>query len=76
MKILKYYNHLFEAELAKGILENEGIQSFVWNENLSSLYPVQSFKPALAVAEADMQRATEILEFLPEQPADEKPAND
>ncbi len=65
MKILRYYDTPFEAEVARGRLESEGVTAIVQNENLGSVIPImganQSFKPYLAVREEDLPLAGEIL---------------
>ena len=65
MKILRYYDTLFEAEVARGRLESEGITAIVQNENLGSVIPIMgvdwSFKPYLAVRGEDLTQAAEIL---------------
>lgn len=65
MKVLRYYDTVFEAEVARGLLESEGILAVVQNENLGSVFPVasvvQSLKPCLTVRDEDVPRAAEVL---------------
>ena len=65
MEILKYYDTVFEAEVARGRLESEGITAVVQNETLGSVIPLgsatNSLRPYLAVADEDAVRAAEVL---------------
>lgn len=65
MKTVKYFDNTFQAELARGLLENEGIMAVVLNENLGSVMPydtaIPSLRPYVAVADADLERAVELL---------------
>lgn len=65
MEILRYYDTVFEAEVARGRLASEGVTAIVQNENLGNVLPltgaIQSLKPYLAVREEDLPQAAEIL---------------
>ncbi len=67
MKTVGYYDTTFEAEVARGKLESEGIEAFVLNENMGSVLPlggvIRSMRPYLVVADEDMTRACEVLEL-------------
>ncbi len=56
-----------QANLIKGRLENEGIRSFLTNENFSTLMPnfnrIMGSGVQVMIDEADVERATEILEL-------------
>ncbi|MFW5707819.1 MAG: DUF2007 domain-containing protein [Bacteroidota bacterium] len=55
----------FEAHMIKGRLENEGIESYLTNENFSSLMPhynrIFGSGVQVMIFEKDLPRATEIL---------------
>lgn len=61
MKTVGKYENSFEANLMKGVLENEGIEATVLNEN--NPYPLNSglFSVDLAVMDEDYERAMSIL---------------
>jgi hypothetical protein len=65
MKTVGYYDALFEAEMARGLLESEGIEAIVLNENTSSVLPfgdaIASLRPYVVVADEDLERARELL---------------
>jgi hypothetical protein len=52
----------FEAELARAKLESEGIPAFIQDTNLASTYPFLVSDVPLLVSEADLDRATKILD--------------
>lgn len=69
MKILRYYNSAFEAEVVRGRLENEGIRAFVQNTNIMDVLPYlqnTTSYPYVEVAEEDFTRAVAILGEMPE----------
>ncbi len=55
----------FEANLIKGRLENEGIESFLTNENITTLMPhlntLFNSGAQVMIFEKDLERAREIL---------------
>jgi hypothetical protein len=57
-----YYNYV-EANIARSVLEEEGIRAFLGDENMTTLMPMagegQGIK--LIVAEEDREKANEIL---------------
>jgi hypothetical protein len=65
MKIVGYYNSTFEAEMVRGLLESEGVEAIVLNENTSSVLPfgdaIASLRPYVVVADDDLERAKEVL---------------
>jgi hypothetical protein len=65
MKAVKYFDTPFEASVARGLLESEGIQAVVLNENIGSAIPITlanpSMRPYVAVADEDYGRAAELL---------------
>jgi hypothetical protein len=63
----------FDAELAKLALENAGIESVVFGEDLLAVLPhINAIKVELRVFEADVERARQVLaEMEPLEGADE-----
>ena len=64
MKVLHAFQNLEEANLAISFLESEGVQATIWDQNVSSLYPL--FNPSIgmvriAVDEADLPIAQQTL---------------
>lgn len=71
MRIIKKYDNAFTANLDKGLLESEGIQAFVMNENIAySTVTVNTDFLAieLAVADEDYETALKILNAPMETP--------
>lgn len=58
-------NTAFEANLIKGRLENEGIEGFLINENITTLMPhlnpISGSGVQLMVFQKDLEKAREIL---------------
>lgn len=64
MKTVGKYGNAFSAELAKGLLESEGIESCIVNEYLNyiGLPNMQQLNPVeLRVADEDYDRALQVL---------------
>ncbi len=64
MQVLHAFQTSELANLAVSFLEAEGIEAYVWDENISSLYPL--FNPSIgmvrvAVGESDFEKASDIL---------------
>ena len=62
MKTVKKYNNSFDADLAKGILENNGINACVLHATMNSVFNIMQIPVELAVDDADYEKAIEILE--------------
>lgn len=65
MKVLHAFQNLEEANLAVSFLESEGVHASIWDQNVSSLYPL--FNPSIgmvrvAVDEADFSKAQQTLD--------------
>jgi hypothetical protein len=62
--VAKTFPNEFEAERAKGILEENGIESFVQRDDAGGMEPPLQLTEGvkLIVLEEDLQRAKEILE--------------
>jgi len=62
---LRTCENIQEAYILKGKLENEGVKSFIKNENFSYIKPnpnnVYAYGPQLVINEKDLIRAKEIL---------------
>ena len=68
MKVLKKFNNEFSANIAKGVLENEGISAYIFNENMNFIAGVANtdlISIQLVVDDADYQKAKEILSQMP-----------
>jgi len=61
--VLKTFMHRFEAELAKGLLDEKGIQNMISDEDVGGFRPGMIIGESiqLIVNEADLQRAKEII---------------
>lgn len=55
------FNNIVEAQMAKNVLELEGIQCFLENENMNTLYGNALGGVTLKVAGTDLQKAKDIL---------------
>ncbi len=70
--VLKVFTNEFEAELAKGLLEEEEIKAYISSDDVGGMQPPQQMSEGikLIVMENDYQRAKEILDayssFTPE----------
>lgn len=66
--LLSIFDNSFQASLLQGVLNNEGIESFLKNEILSSvLGNISGFKVQIFVYEQDFERAWNLLkEGFPE----------
>lgn len=68
MKTVKMCDNSFTAELTRGRLSNEGIESQVINKNLNNVishsYGIPSLRTQVVVADSDYDRAMELLEGL------------
>jgi len=70
--VLKIFMNEFEAELAKSMLDEEEIKSFISSDDVGGMQPPQQMTEGirLLVLENDFERAKEILEaystFTPE----------
>lgn len=62
--VLKTFISEFEAEIAKGILEEEGIKSYISSDDTGGMRPhlQLTLGVRLIVMEKDLQRAEEILD--------------
>lgn len=65
MKAVKYFETTFEAGVAQGLLESEGIKAVVLNENIGAAIPITlanpGMRPYVAVSDEDYDRAVELL---------------
>lgn len=59
--VVKSFNTLTEAEIARSILSSGGIESSIRNEYSSTLYPTGIIPAQLVVLESDEQAARELL---------------
>ena len=64
--VLREWNSVTEAEMAKSILDGAGIFSTIRNEYMSAIYPIGTMPAQLVVKEEDAKRAAELLDKMPE----------
>ncbi len=57
MVVLKEYDSLLEAEMAKSILDDCGVWSMINNEYMSTIYPTGIMPAQLIVMDDDLERA-------------------
>lgn len=61
--LLATFENTFQAGILQGALKNEGIESFLRNDAISSVFPnMPGFQVQLMVLEEDYVRAKEILQ--------------
>lgn len=59
--LLAEYNTAFEAEMAKSMLENAGIEAVIEDDLMSSIYPTGIIPTKLLVREADARQAQQLI---------------
>ena len=62
MKTIRTYVNAVEAEMDRQVLENEGVRACVIDGNMGSMLSVAVGGVKLMVDDADVEKATEILE--------------
>ena len=72
------FTHPIEANIAKNLLDTEGIWSFIADENINRLYPFLTGGIRLQVRQPDAERACELLNTKPEgaEVSDDEPAEE
>ena len=67
-KVVATFQSIGDAYIAKGVLANEGVESWVINSLISTIYPVLTPDGGirLIVRGEDYERATEIINNMPE----------
>lgn len=69
--VAKYFDNLIDAEMIKSKLHSEGIECFLFNEHLSSIFGVTNpaFKEIKLMVDAvDLERVNEILAVIAKTP--------
>ena len=61
MKTIRTFENGMQAELVRQLLENEGVRACVIDENMGSMFHVAVGGVKLAVDDADVEKAEEIL---------------
>jgi hypothetical protein len=56
------FDHNEQIAVARSILDNAGIESFVRNEYMASILPIEDIDAELMVREEDATRAMQLLE--------------
>lgn len=56
------FDHNEQIAVARSILDNAGIESFVRNEYMASILPIEDIAAELMVCEEDATRAMQLLE--------------
>ncbi len=66
LKKIKTFTSKIEAEIAKGFLQSNGINSFIFTDDAGSMYPAQDFVygVSLMVDKEDYGSAKELLDAL------------
>ncbi len=74
MAVLKQYDTLAEAEMAKSILDGARIWSMINNEYMSTIYPTGVMPAQVIVMHNDLDRAKRLIdEVIPElEPVEEE----
>lgn len=62
MVVLREYDSVQQAEIAKSILDNAGVWSMINNEYMSTIYPTGIMPAQLIVMEPLFERATILLD--------------
>ena len=62
MKTRRTFENGMLAEMVRQMLENEGVRAYVMDENMGSMFHVAVGGVKLAVDDADVEKAIEILE--------------
>lgn len=74
--VLKVFTNEFEAELAKSILEEEGIKAYISSDDVGGMQPPQQMSEGikLIVMETDYDKAKEVLDaYSSFTPPDDEP---
>ena len=61
MKTIRTFENAIQAEMVRQVLENEGVRACVIDENMGSMFHVAVGGVKLAVDDADVEKAEEIL---------------
>lgn len=61
MKVIGRYVNVVEAEMARQMLENEGVRAYVMDENMGTMFHVAVGGVRLTVEDEDVEKAVEIL---------------
>lgn len=62
MKTIRTFENGMQAEMVRQLLENEGVRACVIDENMGSMFHVAVGGVKLAVDDADVEKAIEIIE--------------
>lgn len=73
MVVLKEYNNLTEAEMAKSLLDNEGMWSMIHSEYMATILPTGGMPARLIVRDEDKARAITIIDSFISASSDDAP---
>ena len=60
--VIREYDSITQAEMAKAILDGDGIYSMIRNEYMSTIYPIGTMPAQLVVRESDLESARALLQ--------------
>ena len=63
--VLREYDSISEAEMAKSILTGAGIYATIRNEYMAAIYPIGAMPAQIVVRSRDSARAMRLLDKLP-----------
>lgn len=62
--VLKIFKHRYEAEIAKGLLDEKGIENMISDDDISGLHPGMIVQECnLVVNEEDLEKAKEVIKI-------------
>lgn len=67
LTVIREYNSVTEAEMAKSILDGAGIPASIRNEYMSAIYPIGTMPAQVVVREEDAAQASELIAATMEQ---------
>ena len=62
--IIREYDSITRAEMAKSVLESEGIFATIRNEYMSAIYPIGTMPAEIVVREEDAEWASALLRSM------------
>lgn len=59
--VIREYDSVTQAEMAKSVLDGMGIYALIRNEYMATIYPIGAMAAQLAVRREDAERASEAI---------------